>query len=405
VAYDACVFAPTAGRLLPDRFPARFPARPTGREVALAAGLGLFILVGTFGTEYGPGTRHPDAGAAALVLAIAACLTVRRRHPVPVLTAVWLLTLGYFLARYPFASVWLGLVVAYYTAVVTGHRLAGAVAGVSGFLIFPWLDNVLGRGPAPMPGLLSFIAASLLVVFGLAEGVRVRRQRAAEAARTRAEEAKRQAGEERLRIAQELHDVLAHNISLINVQASVALRVNQQLPEQARTALTAIKQASREGLGELRTVLDVLRQTQDPAAAPGWPAPGLAQVQELVEGAKLAGLDAGVEVEGEPFPLPASVDLAAYRIAQEALTNVIRHANALAVRVRVVYGSDELEIRIEDDGGGPQTEGEESWGNGLSGMRERAAALGGTLDAGPRAGGGFRVRARLPRRLPAEPPR
>ncbi|MEA2588877.1 MAG: hypothetical protein QOH66_1804, partial [Actinomycetota bacterium] len=129
----SCVFAPAADRSLPDRS----RAGPTARDVALAAGLGLFMLVGTFGNEYGPGTRHPDAGAAALVLAIAACLTVRRRHPVPVLTAVWVLTLGYFLARYPYAPVWLGLVVAYYTAVVTGHRLAGAVAGVSGFLVFP----------------------------------------------------------------------------------------------------------------------------------------------------------------------------------------------------------------------------------------------------------------------------
>ena len=362
------------------------------------------MLVGTFGNEYGPGTRHPDAGAAALVLAIAACLTVRRRRPVPVLTAVWLLTLAYFLARYPsgYGPAWLGLVVAYYTAVVTGHRLAGAVAGVSGFLVFPWLDDILGRGTAPSPEILSFIAASLLVVFGLAEGIRVRRQRTAEAARTRAEEARRKASEERFRIAQELHDVLAHNISLINVQASVALRVNPQLPEQARTALTAIKQASREGLGELRTVLDVLRQTDDPAAAPGWPAPGLAQVQELVEGAKLAGLDAGVEVEGEPFPLPASLELAAYRIVQEALTNVIRHADAMTVHVHLVYGPDELLIRIEDDGRGPQAEGEERRGNGLAGMRERAAALGGKLDAGPRAGGGFEVLARLPLRLPAE---
>ena len=119
----------------------------------------------------------------------------------------------------------------------------------------------------------------------------------------------------------------------------------------------------------------------------------------------MAGLDAAVEIEGEPFPLPASVDLAAYRIAQEALTNVIRHADAMAVRVLVVYGPDELRIRIEDDGGGPQPEGEESRGNGLSGMRERAAALGGTLEAGPRAGGGFQVLARLPLRFPAAPVR
>jgi signal transduction histidine kinase len=322
----------------------------------------------------------------------------------PVLAAVWLLTLGYFLARYPYGPVWLGLVVAYYSAVVEGHRLAGAAAGVAGFLVFPWLDDLLGRGPAPMSGIVSSIAVLVVVVFGLGERIRVRRQRAAEAVRVRAEEARRLASEERLRIAQELHDVLAHNISLISVQAGVALHVNHEIPEPVRTALTAIKEASREALGELRTVLDVLRQARDPAA-PAWPAPRLAQIQDLVEAASLAGLDAGVEFEGEPFPLPASVELAAYRITQEALTNVMRHAHAATVRVHVVYGSGELRIRIEDDGGGPQAKGEEPWGNGLSGMRERAAALGGELEAGPRAGGGFQVLARFPLVSSAEPSR
>ena len=203
---------------------------------------------------------------------------------------------------------------------------------------------------------------------------------------------------ERLRIAQELHDVLAHNISLINVQAGVALHVNEQLPDHARAALTAIKQASREALGELRTVLDVLRQNGD-AAAPRRPAPGLAQLQDLVEGAKVAGLETHVEIEGEPVALPAPVDLAAYRIAQEALTNVIRHAGAANVWVRVLYGPQELGIRVEDDGSGPlapQGSALGGGGNGIPGMRERAAALGGRLDTGPRPGGGFQVLARLP---------
>src|SRR5260370_21802040 len=159
----SCVFALADNRLLPDRS----PRRPTAREVALAAGVGLLMLLGTFGNEYGPGTRHPDAGAAALVLAIAACLTVRRRRPVPVLTVVWLLTLAYFLARYPYGPVSLGLVVAYYTAVATGHRMAGAVAGGAGFLVFPWLGAILGRCPAPSPGILPFIASWLPAPLGL----------------------------------------------------------------------------------------------------------------------------------------------------------------------------------------------------------------------------------------------
>jgi len=375
------------------------------RNVLVTAGLGLFMVVGTFGAgRHQHVGRHPDAGAVALLLAIAASLPLRRRRPVQVLAWVWALTFVYLLANYPYGPVWLGLIVAYFTAVATGHRLAGAVAAVSGFLAFPWLSYVLGRGPAPTPGALSVVAAPLLVVFGVGESTRVRRQRVAEAVRIRSEESARRASEERLRIAQELHDVLAHNISLINVQAGVALHVNEQLPEHARTALTAIKQASREALGELRTVLDVLRQNGE-GAAPRRPAPGLAQLQDLVEGAKVAGLETHVETEGEPVALPAPVDLAAYRIAQEALTNVIRHAGAANVWVRVLYGPQELGIRVEDDGSGPlapQGSALGGGGNGIPGMRERAAALGGRLDTGPRAGGGFRVLARLPLGPPPE---
>ncbi len=375
------------------------------RDVALAAAVGLTLLVDAFVAEPNPHlTRAPDAGAVALILAIAASLVARRRRPVAVLAVVWVLTLAYLLARYPQGPLWLGLIIAFYTSIVTGHRLAGAVAGLSGYLAFPWLDKILGRGGAPSPSLVSSLAVLLLAAFGLGESVRVRRQRAAQAVRIRAEEATRQASEERLRIAQEIHDVVAHNISLVNVQASVALDVNEQLPEQARTALTAIKQASREALGGLRTVLDVLRQPGD-LAAPLTPVPGLAQVQDLVEGAKRVGLDARLEVEGTPVALTAPVDLAAYRIVQESLTNVIRHARAAAVWVRVAYGPDELRIRVEDDGSGPQAQREGSGGNGIPGMRERAAALGGKLEAGLRPGGGFQVLAWLPVEPPAEPPR
>jgi signal transduction histidine kinase len=370
------------------------------RDIGLTVLLAAFLVVGTFGAA-----RHqpahliprPHAAVVVLLVVIAAVISQRRRHPVAALGAVWVLTLVYFLAGYPWGPIWLGLVIAYYSAVARGHRLAGALAAAGGFLVFPWLDDLLGRGPAPSLGTLSALAAWLLVVFGVGEGMRIRRLRVAEAARLREEEAKLQASDERLRIARELHDVLAHNISLINVQAGAALHVNGELPEQARTALAAIKEASREALGELRSALDVLRQTGD--APPRGPMPGLGQLPDLVAGARSAGLDVRVETEGQPVALPAPLDLAAYRIAQETLTNVIRHAAAKTVWIRVTYAAFDLRLRIEDDGRGLPLGEPAAGGSGIAGMRERLVALGGELRTGPRPGGGFQVAARLP--LPA----
>lgn len=223
----------------------------------------------------------------------------------------------------------------------------------------------------------------------------MRRDRAAEAERLRKEETRRRASEERLQIARDLHDVLAHNISLINVQAGVALHLIDEKPEQARTALAAIKEASRDALRELRTALDVLRRTDD--AAPRTPAPGLGSLDELVSRTSAAGVQVRTEIAGEARPLPAGVDVTAYRIIQEALTNVVRHASKASATVRVTYGANDLSVQIEDDGAGPGPAGAvDKPGQGIAGMRERAAALGGQLDAGPRPEGGFRVSARLP---------
>jgi signal transduction histidine kinase len=197
----------------------------------------------------------------------------------------------------------------------------------------------------------------------------------------------RQAGKQRLALAQDLHDVLAHNISLVNVQASVALHLLDEQPDRARPALTAIKQASHDALEELRTALDLLRDGDAPKA----PAPRLRDLEQLVDGVRGGGLAVRLDQEPEPPDVPAAVQLAAYRIVQEALTNVTRHAGASAVAVTVGYAGG-VTIEVQDDGVG----GVPVSGNGLSGMRERATALGGSVEVGPVAGGGFLVRAHLP---------
>jgi signal transduction histidine kinase len=207
------------------------------------------------------------------------------------------------------------------------------------------------------------------------------------------EEARRQAGEERLRIARELHDALGHQLSLIKVHAGVALHLNQELPAQARSSLAAINQASTQALGELRAVLDILRQQPEPPA----PTATLARLDALIAQAHATGLEVRTEIDGEVHGLPLGVDVAAFRIVQEALTNVTRHAGPATATVRLAYGERDLTVEVDDDGRpGGRVQTRVGGSKGLLGMRERVAALGGALQAGPRPGGGFRVRARLP---------
>jgi signal transduction histidine kinase len=263
-----------------------------------------------------------------------------------------------------------------------------------GFVADTFVPPLLTDEPMPSAGpeLFAF-AAWLLVIAGTAEIVRFRRERSEETARTREEEALRRATEERLRIARELHDVLAHNISMINVQAGVALHLLDERPEQARPALTAIKQASKDALTELRSVLGVLRRVDDDGSRD--PAPTLARVDDLISRAGATGLEVRKRVEGDVRPLPAPVDVAAFRIVQEALTNIVRHAGASAATVTVTYDDDAVTVQVDDDGRGSETASLGS-GSGIVGMRERAESVGGMLEAGPETEGGFRVRARLP---------
>jgi signal transduction histidine kinase len=217
----------------------------------------------------------------------------------------------------------------------------------------------------------------------VSEVVRIRRAQLAD-------DERRRAGELRLQVAQELHDVLAHNISLINVQASVGLHLVDENPTQAQDALRNIKTASSEALHELRTALDLLRGGE---AADRAPAPRLADLDALVDGTRATGLQVELLREGDAVALPADVELAAYRIVQEALTNVTRHARANRVTVRVGY-QDGVTVEVVDNGVG----GAANAGNGIAGMRERAAALGGSVEIGPQPGSGFRVMAHLPLR-------
>jgi signal transduction histidine kinase len=362
-------------------------------DVAIALVVAFVQVTGTyFGSNNQTDRASLDVLAYALLAVGPIALLFRRRYPVPVLLVTFAATLTYWTTDYPRGPIFFALIVAFVNAIMAAHRIAGVAAAVAGWLAFPWLPYFAGNEPRPgLAGTLGLLAW-LLVLLTVGEVARVSRARAAESARSRAEEARRRASEERMRIARELHDVLAHNISLINVQAGVALHLMDEQPEQARTALTAIRQASKDALGELRSVLDVLRQSGEAESLT--PERGLDELDDIVSRASAAGLEVNVEVNGTPRPLPADVDLAAFRIVQEAVTNVARHAGEATATVRLAYGEGDLTVQIDDDGrGGPPSTNS---GRGITGMRERAAALGGRLVAGPRPGGGFRVRAELP---------
>jgi len=361
-------------------------------DAVLAVGIGALQLFGTYmAAQSQPDKRQLDALAVLLLGGGALALIARRRQPVAVFVAAFVTTFLYVLLDYPGGPIWGTLIVAFFTVQTTGHRAVGYAGLVAGYSSV-WWEQALLDEPMPSVGEALAFAAWMLVLVAATEAIRVRRAYEAEAERTREADLRRRRSEQRLAIARDLHDVLAHNISLINVQASTALHLLDDRPEQARPALDAIKHASSDALSELRGVLDALRQADDvPSKAP---APSLTRVDELTAQAQAAGLEIETSIEGTPRPLPASVELAAYRICQEAITNVIRHAGPATAQLRLTYGDDELELEVTDDGSGAK--GTNGGGNGLPGMRERVATVGGELDAGPRPEGGFRVHATLP---------
>ncbi|MFD5056519.1 sensor histidine kinase [Streptomyces tendae] len=358
------------------------------------ADLVLATVVGALGTAVAAFDDGTTALDHVLVVLASAALAFHRTAPRTVLAVATVLGTAYVVHAHPGPLSALPVLGAVHTAARVGHR-AVAAAGSAVFLAGYVATGPGTQNAAERAGLLAgwFLCA---VVTGLADRnwqayLRQTEQRALEAERTREEAALRRAGEERLRIARELHDSLTHSISIVKLQAGVAVHLARKRGDEVPPALLAIQEASGEAMRELRSALQVLR-ADEPAGTPAL----------LVERARAAGLAVDLTVTGDERPLPRALDRAAYRIVQEALTNAARHAGPAKVRVRIDYGTPntrdstrELTIEVDDDGAADPARPPVS-GTGLTGMHERVSALGGTLRAAPRAEGGFSVRARLP---------
>ncbi|MEV4709241.1 histidine kinase [Actinoplanes sp. NPDC049316] len=416
-----------------------------------------------------------DLGHLGYVLLIAggAVIAVRRRRPVAVFATTALISVAYYVLGFPDGPGWLGLFVALYTLTALGDGRRSLIVAGTGIAVLAtvWLIAADGIQPPAAIGWVFFRIGASVMSAALGESVRTRKviaaeavQRAELAERTREREASARVAEERLRIAREVHDTVAHAIAVINVQAGVTAHVlardggagpdapavagpagggagsealavagpagggagSEALadagpagggagsqagrpPDRAREALEVIEQTSARALQEMRTILGVLRGAGDGRA----PHPGLGEIGELTTAARAAGLDVRLEAASAPPAVPTAVGSAVYRILQESITNVIRHAGPTRVTVAVDYDADEVRIRVTDEGprptraaprrpasaaAGPSPAGPDPGGpgRGITGMRERCRLLGGDLDARPRDGGGFAVTATLP---------
>lgn len=358
------------------------------RDGAIAVGVAATLLV--TGLSGGHSGTSLDLLGYALLVAGGLALVARRRAPVPVLAVTGLCAVAYQAAGFDVPAV--AFLFAVYAAVREGHRLVTAVACVVVLATLPLAALISGlhdTGEAFAQARGALEIAWLVAAAAAGEALRQAERRADEAERTREETARRRADEERLHIARELHDSLTHQISIVKVQAEVAVHVARKRGEEVPEALLAIQEAAREAARELRATLEALRD--DDTSPPR----GLDDVPHLVERARTIGLDASLTIEGRPLDVPAAVDRTVYRIVQESLTNIARHAAADTASVRIDCRPDLLAVRIDDDGRATPDAAPVP-GVGLLGMRERVTALGGRLRAEPRSGGGFTVQAELP---------
>lgn len=338
----------------------------------------------------------------AYLLAAAACAVLPLRHRSPLVALAGTIGAGILVA--PLDLLLTPLIIApaglaaYALALRSERRRTTVAILVSAVVLAASIGLLEDLSPADMSRLV--IVAAFPVFAGvLGQSVQNRRaylaaveERAQRAEESRESEARRRVADERVRIARELHDLVAHQITLANAQAMVATRLLDSRPDEARRSLTELVETTRSALDDLRSTVGLLRQAGD-AGAPAEPAPALDRLPALLESFDRAGLVVTVDTDGTPRPLPPGVDLTAYRIIQEALTNVAKHARTGSARVRLGWGRDRLSISVADDGReiptGPA-------GFGLIGMHERATAVGGDLWAGRRPEGGFLVTAHLP---------
>ncbi|MFI1359705.1 sensor histidine kinase [Streptomyces sp. NPDC020898] len=371
---------------------------------------GISVLGGAAREE----ARGADEPAATVLVMLLLCLVIalRRRMPERMLVLAAVVGLAQLALDVEPLPANFAMLVIVYTVAVSGPRWASRFALIGGMVAAPLAQLRWPERESSTAGnlaLMVFLTVPFALAWVLGDSLRTRRayfaqleERAARLEREREAQAKVAVAAERARIARELHDVVAHNVSVMVVQADGAAYVLDSAPDQAKKALETISGTGRQALAEMRRLLGVLRTGEHQESGEYVPQPDVEQLDELIEQCRTAGLPVDFKVEGTPRPLPSGVELTAYRIVQEALTNTRKHGGPnTGASVRLVYFDDGLGLLVEDDGKGAPHElyeegGPDGQGHGLIGMRERVGMVGGTLDAGPRPGGGFRISALLP---------
>jgi len=389
---------------------ARLPAAPrrTRREQVFDLALTGFVILFSLGQTFGPAFDHEIRGGGgrfgfALAIVAGGAIYWRRRNPLLVLAIVEAMLFVHLVAIRADARVGaLPLMVATYTVATrlprpVSLRAAALVAAINAAVI----SVQYGLGNLPSISDVFFVTVIVAGAWAIGDNIGTRRaylsglvERAARLEREQETATQRAALEERARIARELHDVVAHHVSAIAVQAGAAEEIAESNPQRARAVLATIQQTSRQALAEMRALVGVLHSDDGVALAPQ---PHLADIEDLAAQSRAAGLDVRVHVDGTPRALPEALDLSAYRIVQEALTNALKHAGAAHVDVTVRYDTESVELLVEDDGAaGEPMQPLPGGGRGIVGMRERVALFHGRLELGRTAAGGFRVRAVLP---------
>ncbi|MEU6916113.1 sensor histidine kinase [Streptomyces olindensis] len=368
--------------------------------------LGMSLVGGVAGGYGSPALAVP------LTLLLCLVIALRRRVPERMLLLATAVGVAQLVTDVGIGPADFALLVIVYTVAAEGARWASRFALGAGLCAAPLAQVRWPSGETSVAGnivLTVFMTVPFALAWVLGDSIRTRRayfaqleERAARLEKEREAQSKVAVAAERARIARELHDVVAHNVSVMVVQADGAAYVLDAAPDQAKKALETISSTGRQALAEMRRLLGVLRTGEHQEAGEYVPQPDVQQIEDLVEQCRGSGLPVDFKVEGTPRPLPSGVELTAYRIVQEALTNTRKHGGPNAgASVRLVYFDDGLGLLVEDDGKGAPHElyeegGLDGQGHGLIGMRERVGMVGGTLDAGPRPGGGFRISALLP---------